>query len=88
MINRVIDFLQYFTIAFMWTFAVAITIWVVRLGFVSYELADAFTASVGITMVAIPIFWALAGVLTYTFFGLRRGAKEDGRRVAPDEPLA
>lgn len=76
MYDRVIRLLQYATVSVMWVFSLAITVWVVKLGLVSHELSDAFTMSVGITIVALPIYWSLAGILTYTFFGLRRGAKD------------
>jgi uncharacterized membrane protein YcjF (UPF0283 family) len=75
MVNRfdpVITLLQYGTVAAMWIFSAAITLWVVQLASVAYSLNDAFTASVGITMIALPVFWTLAAILTYTFFGLRR----------------
>ena len=78
MVNRfdhAIRFLQYSTVAIMWIFSAAITLWVVQLASVAYALGDAFTASVAITMIALPIFWALAAILTYTFFGLRRGRR-------------
>jgi hypothetical protein len=65
--------LQYCTVCVMWVFSAAITLWVLQLASVAYALADAFTASVSITLIALPIYWALAGILTYTFFGLRRG---------------
>lgn len=69
----VIRFLQYCTVSVMWLFAGAITLWVLQLATTAYALRDAITASVGITLVALPIYWALAAILTYTFFGLRRG---------------
>ena len=71
--HRVTDFLQFCTVAVMWIFAAAITLWVLQLARVSYELKDSITASFGITLVALPIYWTLAAILTYTFFGLRRG---------------
>jgi len=72
-VGLVIRFLQYCSVAVMWVFSAAITLWVLQLASVAHTLGDAFTASVGITLVALPIYWALAGILTYTFFGLRRG---------------
>ncbi len=72
----IITALQFASIAAMWTFGVSITVWVIKLGIVAHELADAFNASVGITIVALPIYWTIASVLTYTFFGLRRGARQ------------
>ena len=73
--DLVVAFLQYCTVAVMWVFAAAITLWVLRLARVAYSLKDSFTSSVAITLVALPVFWALAAILTYTFFGLRRGRR-------------
>ena len=76
MSNRVIEGLQFLTVVVMWLFALGVTVWVLRLARVSYDLRDSFTASVGISLVALPVFWTLAAILTYTFFGLRRGRRK------------
>ena len=76
MSDRFIRVLQYLLISGLWVFAVSIPIWVLRLATVSYQLHDAFTASVGISVVALPVFWGLAAIMTYTFLGLRRGRKQ------------
>jgi hypothetical protein len=70
--ERLISLLQFATVGVMWVFSAAITLWVLQLASVAYALKDAFTASVGITLVALPVYWTLAAILTYTFFGLRR----------------
>lgn len=70
--NRVIRFLQYCSVSVMWVFSAAITLWVFHLARVAFSLNDAVTASMGITFIALPVYWALAAILTYTFFGLRR----------------
>ncbi|MFQ5666982.1 MAG: hypothetical protein ACE5I7_11190 [Candidatus Binatia bacterium] len=75
---RLIEALQFLTLGAMWVFATAVTLWVLRLARVAYQLKDAFTASVGISLVAIPVFWILAAILTYTFFGLRGGRQGSG----------
>lgn len=77
--SKFIQALQFLSIGAMWLFGVSITVWVIHLGVVAHELADAFNASIGITVVALPVYWAIASVLTYTFFGLRRGARGAGR---------
>jgi hypothetical protein len=84
--DRVIGFLQYCTVSVMWLFSVAITLWVLQLGKVAYALGDALTASVAITFIALPVFWALAAILTYTFFGLRRARTPDASDSSPDAP--
>ena len=81
-----IAFLQYCTVALMWVFSAAITLWVLQLASVAYALKDAFTASVGITMIAVPVYWALAAILTYTFFGLRRARTHPKRDHAARLP--
>jgi len=69
--HRVTEFLQFGTVSVMWIFSAAITLWVLQLARVAYELKDSITASFGISLVALPIYWTLAAILTYTFFGLR-----------------
>jgi hypothetical protein len=89
--DRVITFLQYCSVSLMWVFAAAITLWVLQLASVAYALQDAFTASVAITLVALPVYWALAAILTYTFFGLRRAGTRRAPSVghgSPDPPAS
>ena len=81
--HRVVAFLQFCTVGVMWVFSAAITLWVVQLARVAYQLKDAITASVGISLVALPIYWTLAAILTYTFFGLRGGRSSTERGAEP-----
>jgi hypothetical protein len=76
--ERLTSVLQFATVGVMWVFSAAITLWVLQLASVAYALKDAFTASVGITLIALPVYWALAAILTYTFFGLRRARSDRG----------
>ena len=71
-----IRILQFMCVAAMWVFVTSVTLWVLQLAYVSYTLKDAYTASVGISLVALPVFWTLAGVLSYTFFGIRHGRRQ------------
>jgi hypothetical protein len=71
--KRLVEIIQFATIAMIWCFVTGISAWVIRLGIVSHEISDAFTASVSISLVALIVYWVLAGLLTYTFFGLRAG---------------
>lgn len=73
--ERIVEIVQFVSVSLVWVFVASVSIWVIRLGIVSHELSDAFTASVSISLVALPIFVILAGVLTYTFLGLRRGRR-------------
>ena len=45
----------------------------------SHRLQDVPSASVGISIVAIPVFLTGAAVLTYVFVGLRRGREESSQ---------
>lgn len=71
--KRLIYFLQVASMAFIWVFVIGIAIWILNLIQVAHRLKDAFDASVAISIVAIPVFFILAGVLTYVFVGLQRG---------------
>ncbi|MFQ5913519.1 MAG: hypothetical protein ACE5JS_10075 [Nitrospinota bacterium] len=54
-----------------------IVVWIVHLIRLSWRLRDVPSASVGISLVAIPVFLILLGVVNYVFWGLRRGGKEN-----------
>jgi hypothetical protein len=56
-------------------FASLVITWICRLIYVSWQLEDVFSASIGIALVAIPIFLFLSLMVNYVFWGLRRGAK-------------
>ncbi len=76
--NRDIIFtLQVASMAFSWVFVFAIAAWILNLIQVAHRHHDAFDASLAISIVAIPVFFTLATVLTYVFVGLRRGRKPE-----------
>jgi arginine exporter protein ArgO len=72
--------LQVASVSMIWVFVLSISAWILHLLRLSRQLHDVPSASVGISIVAIPVFLTGASVLTYVFVGLRRGGK------APDEP--
>ncbi len=72
MSDRMITVLQFASISLIWLFVISIDLWILGLLRVAHRLHDAINASVGIGIVAIPIFLTLASVLTYVFLGLRR----------------
>jgi len=78
--KKTIDTLQIISISLIWVLFTGIAVWIVNLIKESLRLHDAPDASVGISIVAIPVFFILASVLTYVFFGLRKGRKEEGDR--------
>lgn len=69
--------LQVGSVAAIWVFVLGISAWILHLLRLSRQLHDVPSASVGISIVAIPVFLAGAAVLTYVFVGLRRGRHPD-----------
>ena len=47
-----------------------IIVWIIHLIRLSHELQDVPSASLGISIVAIPVFLTLLGVFNYVFWGL------------------
>jgi len=75
--KKTIEVLQIVSISLIWLLFTGIAVWIVTLIKESLKLHDAPDASVGISIVAIPVFFTLASILTYVFIGLRRGRKEE-----------
>lgn len=63
---------QFLSVSLIWVLVTIIVVWIVGLIRLSVELHDVPGASVGISIVAIPIFITLAAVLTYVFIGLQK----------------
>ncbi|NIO17117.1 MAG: hypothetical protein GTN70_08980 [Deltaproteobacteria bacterium] len=74
--NKTIFIIQVLSLSFIWVLFTGIAVWILNLIKVSLALKDAPDASVAISIVAIPVFFTLASVLTYVFIGLQRGRKE------------
>ena len=68
--------LQVLSVALIWVFVLGVISWILHLLRLSQRLHDVPSASVGISIVAIPVFLTGAAVLTYVFVGLRRGRHE------------
>ncbi len=75
MTSRVVFVFQVLSLVAIWIFVLGISTWIIHLILVANKLRDAETASVGISLVAIPVFLTGAAVLTYVFIGLQRGAR-------------
>ncbi len=73
--------LQIASVSMIWVFVLSISLWILHLLRLSRRLNDVPSASIGISIVAIPVFLAGAAILTYVFVGLRRG------RTAPSESI-
>jgi len=71
-----VSVLQVLSVVWMWVFVLSISGWVVHLIRLSIRLNDFPTASVAISIVAIPVFFTGAGVLTYVYVGLQRGRRD------------
>lgn len=71
-LDKIIFLAQIVSVSLIWIFVFIISAWIVNLILLSIELRDVPGASVGISIVAIPVFITLAGVLTYVFVGLQR----------------
>ena len=74
--SKIIYTLQILSISTIWMFVFGITWWILRLLITSINLKDAIDASVGISILVIPIFITLASILTYVFIGLQRNRRE------------
>jgi amino acid transporter len=75
MYAKTIYIAQVLSILLIWIFVIAIAIWIINLLLVSIELKDVPGASIGISIIAIPVFFALASILTYVFIGLHKEEK-------------
>ncbi len=73
---KTIFLLQIISISLIWIFVIGITWWILRLLIISINLQDAIDASVGISILVIPIFLTLASIITYVFIGLQRNKSE------------
>jgi uncharacterized membrane protein YeiH len=70
--NRIIFIAQILSVSLIWVFVIGVGFWIANLISLSIELHDVPGASVGISIVAVPVFVILAGVLTYVFVGLQK----------------
>ena len=70
--ERIVFLAQVVSVSLIWVFVIGIGLWIANLISLSLELHDVPGASVGISIVAIPVFFALAGILTYVFIGLQK----------------
>jgi hypothetical protein len=54
-------------------FAALVITWIARLIYISWVLEDVFSASIGIALVAVPVFLFLLILFNYVFWGLYLG---------------
>jgi hypothetical protein len=77
--------LQIGSVAAMWAFVLTMSGWIIHLIRLSHRLNDVPSASVGISIVAIPVFLIGATVLTYVFVGLQKGRRNPESEVSGGE---
>jgi hypothetical protein len=77
--------LQVLSVGFIWVFVLSISVWIINLLRVSRELQDTPSASLAISILAIPIFLTGASVLTYVFVGLQRTTDGTDPPSGPDD---
>jgi membrane protein implicated in regulation of membrane protease activity len=70
--NKIIAMAQLVSFLAMWIFVIGIIIWIINLISISVELHDAPGVSLGISLIAIPVFTTLACILTYAYFGFKK----------------
>lgn len=83
--SRWIFWLQVTSVALIWVFVLGISVWIANLLRLSVRLDDVPSASVGISIVAIPVFLTGAAVLTYVFVGLQRGGRPSSQAPGEEE---
>jgi len=68
--QRLVRRLQWIWVGWAFLLVGGIIVWIIRLILASWRLDDAIQASVGISIVAIPIFIVFMGVVFYVFWGV------------------
>ena len=70
---------QLISLVVMWIFVIGIAIWILNLISISIELHDAPGVTIGISIIAIPVFFTIASILTYVFVGFQKNNKSDSK---------
>ncbi len=70
-------FLQVLSISIIWLLFVGVNFWIINLISLSRYLHDAQNATLAISLIILPLFGMLAGILTYVFVGLRKARISD-----------
>ena len=70
--KKIIAIAQLVSFLLMWVFVIGITIWIINLITISVDLHDVPGVSLGISIIAIPVFVTLASILTYAYFGFKK----------------
>ncbi len=70
--ERTVRTLQWLWVGVAFALIGGIITWITHLIRTAWRLGDVPSASIGISLVSIPIFLTMAGVILYVFVGLRR----------------
>ncbi|MEK6666803.1 MAG: hypothetical protein AABZ20_10300 [candidate division NC10 bacterium] len=68
--DRTVRALQWAMAGLAVLFIGGIVVWIIHLIRTAWQLQDVPSASIGISLVAIPVFLTLLGVILYVFWGL------------------
>ena len=71
--NPIVFRIQLMLLAGFTLFVFTVVSWVGRLIYLSWALHDVFSASIGIALVAVPIFLFLLATFNYVFWGMYLG---------------
>lgn len=82
---RTVRAVQLGLLAVFWAGAIGIITWIVRLILLSLELHDIPSASVAISLVAIPVFLLLLVLANYVFLGLLWDGTKEPHPTTDDE---
>jgi len=74
-----IFFWQVVVLVTFYVFIFGVVIWILRLIWLSWQLKDVFSGSIGISLVAMPLFLFLLGVYNYVFWGILLSRKRSGQ---------
>jgi hypothetical protein len=68
--ERLVRALQWVWVAFAFFLVGGVILWIIHLIRTAWVLGDVPSASIGISLVAIPVFLVFMGVVFYVFWGL------------------
>ena len=74
--DRLVRNLQWAWLSVAFLLVGGIIVWILHLIATAWTLADNLSASVGISIVAIPIFLTFMGVVFYVFWGLSHSGSD------------
>ncbi len=74
--NPIVFRIQLMLLAGFTLFACTVIGWVGRLIYISWALHDVFSASIGIALVAVPVFLFLLATFNYVFWGMYLGREQ------------